>query len=176
MPRKPTSRPTAVPRRKAAQTSAPARAVRDVGALLDAARHPHRDVIDAMRTLIAAAVPTAVESIKWNAPSFATVEHFATFHLRAKSGVQLVLHMDAKPRSRGDLRRRITDDTGLLEWKGPDRALVTIRDAAHLKAVRSTLATVIAQWAAQLTRASERSGAPTPAPGGRAAARGAAGR
>lgn len=147
MPRRATSRSTTAPRRA---TTRKAPLGGEVTGLLDAARHPQRPIIDAMRKLIASAVPGAEESIKWNAPSFATVEHFATFNLRATSGVQLVLHMGARPKSSVDLRRRIADDAGLLEWKGPDRALVTVRDAAHLKGIRAALARVISQWAAQL--------------------------
>jgi hypothetical protein len=118
--------------------------------LLDAARHPHREVIDALRALIASAVPEAEESIKWNAPSFATSEHFATFHLRAKDGVQLVLHRGAKPRSATALKARVADTAGLLDWKGPDRAVLVVRDGAHLKSIRAPLKGIIARWAGAL--------------------------
>ena len=60
-----------------------------VGALLDKLRHPERRLIDAVRDLIAAAAPAAIEQVKWNAPSFAMSEHFATLNLRAKRGIQL---------------------------------------------------------------------------------------
>lgn len=122
-----------------------------VTSLLDAAKHPQRPVIDDMRALIAGAVPAAVESIKWNAPSFATAEHFATFHLRGKVGVQLVLHLGAKPKTAQDMRRIVADDRGLLEWKGPDRAIVTVRDAAHLATIRTDLTRLITSWAAHVT-------------------------
>ncbi len=118
-----------------------------IAALLDASTHPQRAVIDAVRALIARAVPVAVESIKWNAPSFATAEHFATFNLRARPGVQLVLHLGAKPRRDADMREAIGTDAPLLEWKGPDRALVTVRDATHLASIRVPLARVLRTWA-----------------------------
>ena len=117
-----------------------------VSALLDASTHPQRAVIDAVRALIARAVPEAVESIKWNAPSFATNEHFATFNLRAQPGVQLVLHRGAKPRRDADMREAVGADAPLLEWKSPDRALVTVRDAAHLKAIRTPLTRILRTW------------------------------
>ena len=117
-----------------------------IAALLDASPHPQRAVIDALRALIARAVPAAVESIKWNAPSFATAEHFATFNLRAKPGVQLVLHLGAKPRRDVDMREAIEADASLLEWKGPDRALVTVRDAAHLATLRAPLTRILRTW------------------------------
>ena len=118
--------------------------------LLDDARHPQRDVIDDMRAIIARAVPTAVESIKWNAPSFSTADHFATFHLRSKAGVQLVLHLGAKPKRAVDMREVIGEVDELLEWKGPDRAVVTVRNAAHLRRIKPQLARVVRAWAKQL--------------------------
>lgn len=122
----------------------------EVQALLDASDHPQRPVIDAMRAIIARAVPKALESVKWNAPSFATVEHFATFNLRAKSGVQLVLHRGARPARVLDMRDLLGADAQLLEWKSPDRALLTVRDAAHLAALRVSLGRLARAWAAHV--------------------------
>lgn len=118
--------------------------------LLDAAAHPQRAVIDTMRALIARAVPHATESIKWNAPSFALAEHFATFHLRAKAGVHLVLHLGAKPHSAVDMREALGIKAAFLDWKGPDRAVVAVRDAAHLSTIQPQLARVIRAWAAHV--------------------------
>lgn len=117
---------------------------------LDAARHPERPLIDAVRALIALAVPAAVESIKWNAPSFATAEHFATFHLRAKVGIQLVLHRGARPKGARDMRQRLTVDAPFLEWKDADRAVVSIRDHAQPATMRDALTRVIREWAMQV--------------------------
>lgn len=116
-----------------------------------AAAHPQRDLIDAMRALIGRAVPRATESIKWNAPSFALAEHFATFHLRARTGVQLVLHLGAKPRRGLDMRDELGIEAPFLEWKGPDRAVVAVRDAAHLATIQSTLSRVLRAWAKHVT-------------------------
>ncbi len=103
-----------------------------------------------MRALIARAVPHATESIKWNAPSFALAEHFATFHLRAKAGVHLVLHLGAKPHSAVDMREALGIKAAFLDWKGPDRAVVAVRDAAHLSTIQPQLARVIRAWAAHV--------------------------
>jgi hypothetical protein len=121
-----------------------------IDAVLDAAAHPQRALVDALRALIAGTVPAAVESIKWNAPSFATTEHFATFQLRARPHVQLVLHLGAKPRRDVDLRAVLGADASLLEWKAPDRALLTVRDAAHLDTVRERLERVLRTWASHV--------------------------
>jgi hypothetical protein len=110
------------------------------------AGHPLRAAIDEARKVIRAAVPSATESVKWNAPSFATTEHFATFFLRAKSGFQIVLHLGAKPRANGVQREDVADPTGLLEWRGDDRAILTFRDEADVKARAAAFSAVLRQW------------------------------
>ena len=87
--------------------------------------HPCRREIAALREIILGAAPGVTEEIKWNAPSFRTTAHFATFHLRATDGVQVILHAGAKRRDGGPARgarrsptfsatgsRRCDDDAG----------------------------------------------------------------
>ena len=64
-------------------------------AFLASLDHPFLREILALREIILGADPSIVEGIKWNAPSFRTSEYFATFHLRARDGVQLILHRGA---------------------------------------------------------------------------------
>lgn len=120
----------------------------DVDALLAALDHPRIEEIQALRALIRGADPRITESVKWNAPSFATTEHFATFHLRAKAGVQVVLHLGAKPQPDTPLRAGIADPSGLLDWRGPDRATVTFADAADIAARQDAFMAVLRQWLA----------------------------
>ena len=108
--------------------------------------HPQKPAILALRALILSVDPRVTEGIKWNAPSFRTSDDFATFHLRAKAGVQLVLHFGAAPRRNSAARARIADPAGLLEWKAPDRAVITVRDAEDVAARRAALLAVLRQW------------------------------
>lgn len=110
------------------------------------AGHPLRGGIDEARRIIRAAVPAATESVKWNAPSFATSEHFATFHLRPKNGFQIVLHLGAKPRKTEPRPMQVVDAAGLLEWRGDDRAIVTFTDEADVAAKASAFAAILRQW------------------------------
>ena len=129
------------------QTTRTASASTDaVGDFLDTLRHPERRLIDAVRGLIAAAAPAAVEQVKWNAPSFAMSEHFATLNLRATRGIHLVLHLGARTRRDLDMRTVIKAPAGLLDWKGPDRAVVAIPDAVHLEQIGPALGRVIKAW------------------------------
>ncbi|HEX6057456.1 MAG TPA: DUF1801 domain-containing protein [Gemmatimonadaceae bacterium] len=118
----------------------------EVAALLADLQHPREAEIRALRAIILAAAPGIAESVKWNAPSYATTEHFATFHLRSKAGVQVVLHLGAKARPGVDLRTVVADPAGLLEWRGADRATVTFRDLADIEAKRAAFTAVVRQW------------------------------
>lgn len=108
--------------------------------------HPFKEEILALRAIILGASPDIGESIKWNAPSFHTTEHFATFHLRARDGVQVVLHLGAKPRTDVPVRSEVRDPLGLLQWKSPDRATVTFAGLQDVEANGGAFADIIRQW------------------------------
>jgi len=112
------------------------------------AEHPLRDTIDRARNVIRGAVPNATESVKWNAPSFATSEHFATFFLRSTTSVQVVLHRGAKPKKGRSVRKELDDPSGLLEWRDDERAIVTFTDAADVDARADAFAQILRQWIA----------------------------
>jgi hypothetical protein len=137
-----------MPRTASQSVADAAEASSEADALLASLGHPCTAEIEAVRRIIREAVPGVRESVKWNAPSFATTEHFATFHLRAKSGVQVVLHLGAKPRPDAGLRAAIADPAGLLQWRGPDRATVSFRDPADVQAKAGAFGEVIRQWVA----------------------------
>jgi hypothetical protein len=123
-----------------------ASAGKDVQAFLDALDHPHKPEILALRRIILDADPAIAEGIKWNAPSFRTSEWFATFHLRAKTGVQIILHFGAKVRDKSGARAAIADPESILTWLGDDRASATFRDGADVEARGGAFADVIREW------------------------------
>lgn len=117
----------------------------DVKAFLARLEHPRKREILALREVIRAVDERIAESIKWNAPSFSTTEHFATFHLRDTSAVQIVLHLGAKARGVG-LRGRIADPAGLLQWRDAGRATVRFTTLAEVEAKKAALASIVKQW------------------------------
>ena len=129
-------------------TGKPARAAPgdDVQAFLDALDHPRKPEILALRRIILGADAAIAEGIKWNAPSFRTSEWFATFHLRAKAGVQVILHFGARVRDRSGARAAIADPQSILTWLADDRASAAFRDLPDVEAKRSAFATVIREW------------------------------
>ena len=108
--------------------------------------HPHARAIAAVRAIVLGAAPEIAEGIKWNAPSFRTTEWFATFHLRARDGVQLILHLGARVRGTAATGIAVADPDGLLEWLAPDRATVRFRDLADVEARRDALAALVRAW------------------------------
>jgi hypothetical protein len=117
----------------------------DVDAFLASLDHPHKPEILALRQIILDADPAISESIKWNAPSFRTSEFFATMHLRAKNGVQLILHFGAKKRADLDAGGKIADLESIVEWLATDRAVVKFRDLQDVAAKRTAFTNVIRQ-------------------------------
>jgi hypothetical protein len=118
----------------------------DVDAFLAALDHPHKDEILAIRRIILDADPAIAEGIKWNAPSFRTSEWFATFHLRAKEGVQVILHLGAKKRENANPRAAVADPESMLEWLADDRASITFRDMHEVNSRGPAFAALVREW------------------------------
>jgi len=124
--------------------SAPA--LENVETFLAALEHPLKPELLVLRQIILDADPSIAEGIKWKAPSFHTSEYLATVNLRAKDGVQVILHFGAKKRDDLTARAAIVDPESLLEWLASDRALAKFRDMKELDAKRSAFTNVIRQW------------------------------
>jgi hypothetical protein len=112
--------------------------------------HPLKQEIEAVRQLILDVSPEIREGIKWNAPSFRTTEFFATFNLRARDRVRLVLHLGAKVKETPAKGLRIADPAGLLEWLAEDRCLVTLGDGKDVQAKGPALQAILREWIASL--------------------------
>ncbi len=107
-------------------------------------QHPLLDDVIELRKLILQADRSIGESIKWNAPSFYTTEHFATMRFSSKLPLQLILHLGAKKQTMP--ADAIADPGGLLTWLGPDRASVSFPAAGSVAAKRSQLTAILKQW------------------------------
>ncbi|HEX5749365.1 MAG TPA: DUF1801 domain-containing protein [Archangium sp.] len=117
-----------------------------VEAFLASLEHPFKQEIAALRRIILGADPKIAEGIKWNAPSFRTSEYFATFQLRAKDGVQVILHLGAKTRDTAVTGIQVADPESLLEWLARDRASVKFRDAKDIRAKQAAFANILREW------------------------------
>ena len=120
----------------------------DVDRFLADLEHPLKDGVEQLRAAILASDDAITEHVKWNAPSFCHdgVDR-VTFRLQPGNRLQLVLHRGAKVRDdAADFR--FDDDSGLLDWVAPDRAVVTFRDLDDVATRRSSVADLIRRWVA----------------------------
>jgi hypothetical protein len=120
----------------------------DVDRFLADLEHPLKAGVEQLRAAILASDDAITEHVKWNAPSFCHdgVDR-VTFRLQPGNRLQLVLHRGAKVRDDA-AAFRFDDDSGLLDWVAPDRAVVTFRDLDDVATRRSAVADLIRRWVA----------------------------
>jgi hypothetical protein len=120
----------------------------DVDRFLADLEHPLKAGVEQLRAAILASDDAITEHVKWNAPSFCHdgVDR-VTFRLQPGNRLQLVLHRGAKVRDDA-AAFRFDDDSGLLDWVAPDRAVVTFRDLDDVATRRSSVADLIRRWVA----------------------------
>lgn len=126
--------------------STPADSSAAVDAFMAELVHPHKPEIEALRRLMLEVDPSVQEGVKWNAPSFRTSDYFATTHLRAKSGLGVVLHLGARVRQLPSGGVAIEDPAKLLKWLGKDRAMVEFANAEEFNTSRAAFQAVLRQW------------------------------
>lgn len=118
-----------------------------VSVFLDNLEHPLKPVLQKVRAAILGADKAITEGIKWNTASFYRDGWFATINVRAKAGVQIILHQGAKIRAGSKLNEKVDDASHLLTWLGKDRASVTFADAGDLQSKRAAFTKLIKAWA-----------------------------
>lgn len=120
----------------------------EVTDFLDKLKHPLRDQIDETRKIILAAGTGLEENIKWNGPNYSIGENDrVTMRIQPPKFVQLILHRGAKavtpPKD-----KLIDDKSGLLEWKGNDRAVITFKSMDEIKSNKKALTDIVKKWIA----------------------------
>ena len=112
--------------------------------------HPRKAEVELLRSWILGADPRVSEAVKWNAPSFAIDEHFATMRLAPKDTLQVVFHTGAKKRP--DAAPVLVDDpTGMLTWPAEDRAVAVFPAGEDLEPKKDAFLSIVRQWIAQVT-------------------------
>lgn len=102
-----------------------------------------------LREALLDAAPDVVETLKWKAPNFATIDDFATFNFRRPTAVEVILHTGAKPKP--EHPEIIADaPAGLLRWADRNRAVVTFGSSDQILEHRDAFAALVQSWAAQL--------------------------
>ncbi|MFJ6562092.1 DUF1801 domain-containing protein [Streptomyces sp. NPDC091412] len=107
--------------------------------------HPQREAVEYLRAAILRADALITEQVKWQAPSFCygRVDR-VTFQLRSRD-VELVFHRGAKVRDDA-ASFTFDDDSGLMRWRSGDRAMVTFKDLAEVKAREAAFISLVRRW------------------------------
>lgn len=119
----------------------------EVDAWLAASAHPLAPALVELCDVVRSSDARVVESIKADAPSFAIRDHFATARLDGDGPIRLVLHNGATATGRAD-RLGVEDPESLLEWAGPERAVLTFRSADEVAERREAVGALLTQWIA----------------------------
>lgn len=119
---------------------------KEVTDFLDGLKHPFRKEIEAARVIILVAEPGLDENIKWNGPNYSLGENDRiTMRIQPPRQLQLIFHRGAKSvaQPKGKL---IDDNSGLLEWKSNDRAVITFRSMDEVKSASKSLTEIVRKW------------------------------
>lgn len=120
---------------------------REVTALLDAAGHPMRTAIEALRQLILGLDPGIVEQVKWNGPHY-TLGGADRLTLRVhppRPRFELVLHRGARPAA-GDVLPEVADPRGLLVWRAADRAVLPFSETHPPSSLEAEVIPMLRAW------------------------------
>ncbi|MDY0914610.1 DUF1801 domain-containing protein [Rathayibacter festucae] len=119
-----------------------------VTAHVDAMHHPRCEQIERTREAVLAADERLVESVKWNAPSYAIGTHLVTLRLRPGDRVEAILHRGAatlREHPLADaLSDALSDPDGRLDWRAPDRAVLVLTPGED----PALLTALVEQWLA----------------------------
>ncbi len=116
--------------------------------LIEAVPDPHAAAaLRALCEVVVSAEPRLEAEIKWNAPSF-TLEgrDVVTTGVNRDGSIRLVLHRGAAKAAPGAQRPEIDDPDALLEWRGVDRALMTLADERAVRERAVAVQWLVRQW------------------------------
>lgn len=119
---------------------------KNTGAFLDELKHPLRKEIDELRRIILHAGQALEENIKWNGPNFTfRGEDRITMRVHPPTQIQLIFHRGAAVKEQ-PVSRLIDDNSGLLSWRGNDRAIATFRSGEEITKRKTALIRVVNAW------------------------------
>jgi hypothetical protein len=95
---------------------------------------------------VQAADPAILENVKWNSPNFVyRGADRITLRIHPKNGVQVIFHRGAKvPADAPPIS--FYDPTGLLVWKAPDRAVLSVLDEEHAAGLTDVITELVRRW------------------------------
>nr|WP_294937005.1 DUF1801 domain-containing protein [uncultured Flavobacterium sp.] len=118
----------------------------EVTKFLDNLNLPLRKEIEQLRFIISDTDKIVTENIKWNGPNYCfNNEDRITIRVQQPKMVQIIFHRGAKVQTQ-PVKKLIADESGVLEWKGNDRAVATFKNSNEIEANKLILTKIIANW------------------------------
>lgn len=110
-------------------------------------KHPFAVEIDTLRQIILDSQAGIEENIKWNGPNYVFQgDDRVTMRIHPpKKQVQLIFHQGAKKQD-AKSGRIIEDQSGFLDWKGNDRAVVTYKSLEEIESTKTQLQDIVRAW------------------------------
>ena len=118
-----------------------------VDKFINSLEHPLKKEIEQVRKIILETDKDLTEHIKWNAPSFCLHgEDRITFNLHGKESFRLIFHRGARVKDNKTRERLFEDQTGLLTWASPDRAVAEFGNMDDVVSKTAALKTIVRIW------------------------------
>ena len=118
----------------------------EVTSFLLAQNHPLLKEIELLREIILSCDKNIIENIKWNGPNYLYNEQDRiTMKINPPKNIQIIFHRGAKKQEQPK-DKLINDDSGLMEWKENDRAVVTFKNSADIQANTAALKKIVKLW------------------------------
>jgi hypothetical protein len=119
---------------------------RDVSGFLDQQFYPLRKEIERLRVTILSTDNNLTENIKWNGPNYCFgSEDRITMKIQPTKNIQLVFHRGAKKQEQPK-DRLIEENSGILIWRGNDRAIATFNHMSDIEEGEADLKEIIKKW------------------------------
>lgn len=118
----------------------------EVTDFLDEQNHPLRKEIEQLRICILKSSRYLTENIKWNGPNYCfNKEDRITMRIKPPEQIQLIFHRGAKVMKQPE-EKLITEDFGMLVWKGNDRAIATFKNMQEIQNGETNITKIIKEW------------------------------
>ncbi|MET0827893.1 MAG: DUF1801 domain-containing protein [Microbacterium sp.] len=123
-----------------------------IDSYLEDVAEPPRAALTELCRIITSSDDRVRGEIKWNAPSFAIDDHFATTGIVRGGGIRLVLHTGAR-RMSSARSIVIQDPEKLLDWRDADRAVALFDTVDDVRRHEASLRAILTAWIDQTQRA-----------------------
>ncbi len=118
----------------------------EVTSFLDLEKHPFRLEIEKLHEVILSANKGLTENIKWNGPNYSINDQDRiTMRIQPPKQLQLIFHRGAKVLE-APKTKLITEDFGMLAWKGNDRAVATFKNMNDISSREKEIKQIVNDW------------------------------